>query len=67
MFLISKRCSNASNKFLTSCDPKKPTKNITYFDKNNLYFYAMSKSLPNGEFKQLNPVKYNLDKYDDGV
>ena len=43
---ISKRYSKANNKYLTSYDPKKPTKHITYLDKNNLYGYAMLKSLP---------------------
>ena len=33
-------------------------------DKNNLYSYAMSKSLPMGGFKWLDPAKFNLDKYD---
>ena len=33
-------------------------------EKNNLYSYAMSKSLPMGGFKWLDPAKFNLDKYD---
>ena len=33
---ISKRYSKANNEFLTSYDPKNPTKYITYLDKNNL-------------------------------
>ena len=40
---ICKRYSKAKNKYSTSYDPKKPTKHITYLDKNNLYCYAMSK------------------------
>ena len=34
---FSKRYSKVSNKYLTSYDPKKPTKYITYLDKNNLF------------------------------
>ena len=34
---ISKRYSKVSNKYLTSYDPKKPTKYITYLDKKNLF------------------------------
>ena len=30
---ISKRCSNANNKYLTSYDLKKPTKYVTYSKK----------------------------------
>ena len=43
---ISKRYSKANNKYLTSYDPKKPSKYITYLDKNNLYGYAVLKSFP---------------------
>ena len=47
---ISKRC-NKANKYLTPCDPKKPTKYVTYLDKNNLYRYAMSRSFLIGSCK----------------
>ena len=33
--------------------------------KHNLYGYAMSKSLPMGRFEWVDPVKFNLDIYDD--
>ena len=36
-----------------------------HLDKNNLYSYAMAKSLPTGGFKILNLAKFNLNKYDD--
>ena len=42
---ISERHSNA-NEYLMSYNSKKPTKSITYLDKNNLYGYAMLRSLP---------------------
>ena len=48
---IFKRYSKASNKYLTSYDPKKPTRYTIYLDKNNLYDYAMSNSL--GEFYKI--------------
>ena len=60
----SKRYSKANNKYLTYYDPKKPTKYITYVVKNNLYAFAISKHLPMGGFKWLDPAKCNLDKYD---
>ena len=62
---ISKRYSKWNNKHSTSYNPQKPTKYITYLDKNNLHGYTMSKSLLTGEFKWLDPGKFNLDKYDD--
>ena len=34
---------------------------ITFWNKNNLYGYDMSKSLPMGGFQRLNPAKFNLD------
>lgn len=44
---ISERYSNA-NEYLMSYNSKKPTKSITYLDKNNLYGYAMLRSLSRG-------------------
>ena len=64
-FYSYKRYIKANSKYLTSCDPKKPIRHITYLDKNNLYGYAMSNSLPMGVFKWLDPVKFNLDKCKD--
>ena len=54
---ISKTCSEASNKYLTSYDS-----NI--LGQKNLYGYAMPKSLPASRFKWLNPEKINLDECD---
>ena len=59
---ISKRYCKANNKHVTSYDPKKSTKHITYFDENNLYAYVMSKSLSMVGFKWFDPIKFNLDK-----
>ena len=47
LFLIFlKDTAKANNKYLKSCDPKKPTKYITCLRKNNLYNHPMSESLP---------------------
>ena len=37
-------------------------KYITYFDKNNLYDYAISKSFQASGFKWLDPGKFHLNK-----
>ena len=41
-------------------NPKKPSKLITYLDKNNLYGWAMTSYLPYGRFKSLK----NVDNFD---
>ena len=64
---ISRRYNKANKKYLRSYDPKKPTKYLTYLDKNNLYCYAMSKSLPMGSVKWWDCTKFNLDKYDNSL
>ena len=40
---ISKRYIKDNNKYLKSYDPKQESKNIIYFDANNLFGCAMSK------------------------
>lgn len=62
---ISKRYIKANNKCLTSYNPIKPTKYITYLDKNNLYGYALSKYFSMSGFNSIDPAKFNLEKYDD--
>ena len=49
---ISKRYSQANNKYLKSCDPNKEEKRIIYLDANSLCGYAMSKFLPKSGFKR---------------
>ncbi|XP_022778319.1 uncharacterized protein LOC111319852 [Stylophora pistillata] len=50
--MISTRHAKANNKYMEkSFDPIQPSKFITYLDANNLYGWAMSKSLPTGGFK----------------
>ena len=48
---ISKRYSNANNKYLKSYDPKQESRHIIYLDPNNLYGYPISKFLPTSRFR----------------
>ena len=49
--MISQRHGKANNKYMgEEYDPSQPSKYITYLDANNLYGWAMSKSLPIGNF-----------------
>ena len=41
----AKRYAKASNKYMNDHDPKKTSTFITYLDMNNLYGWAMSKSI----------------------
>ena len=58
---IFKRYRKGNNKCLTSHNRKKPTKYITYLDKNNLCGYDMLKSFATGGFQWLDPAKCNLN------
>ena len=51
---ITKRCSEANNKYMKCYVDKKPNKCITYFLANNVYGLAMSQYLPCGGIKLLN-------------
>ena len=57
---IAKRYTEASNKYMKSYDPKKPSKFIIYLNLNNLYGWAMSRYLSYGGFKCLR----NVDGFD---
>ena len=48
---ISRRCSKASDKYLTSYDNEYPTEFISCLNKNNFYGYPISRSLPTNGFK----------------
>ena len=50
--MISKRHGKANNKYMgEDYDPSQPSKYVTHLDANNLYSWAMSKPLPNGNFQ----------------
>ena len=58
---ISKRYSEANNKYMKDFNPDKPSKYIQYLDANNLYGWAMSQSLPTHGFKWMpNLTKENV-------
>ena len=64
---ISKRYSEANNKYMKDFNPDKPSKYIQYLDANNLYGWAMSQSLPTHGFKWMvnltkEKVMYILEK-----
>ena len=48
---ISKRYSEANNKYMKDFNPDKPSKFIQYLDANNLYGWGMTQLLPTGGFK----------------
>ena len=48
---ISKRYSEANNKYMKKYNPSKKSKFIQYLDANNLYGWAMSQNLPTHGFK----------------
>ena len=53
---ISKRYSEANNKYMKDFNPDKPSKYIQYLDANNLYGWAMSQSLPTHGFKWMTNI-----------
>ena len=53
---IAKRYVKANNKYLSDYDSNKPSKFITYLDKNNLYGWSMSEYLPYKEFEWVENV-----------
>ena len=51
----SKRYSKVNNKYLKPYYPKQESNHIIYLYANNLYGYVMSKFLPTGGFKWIDP------------
>ena len=61
---ISNRFSKINKKKLQSYDPKQEeSKHIIYLEANNLYGYAISKFLPAGGFKWVDPKEFDLNEY----
>ena len=57
---ISKRYSEANNRYMKNYDPTKLSKYISYLNMNNSYGWAISGYLPYGRFKLLK----NADNFD---
>ena len=60
---ICERYSKANNKYLKSYNSKQKQKHIICLDANNLYGYSMTKFLPTGAFKWIDPKEFDLNKY----
>ena len=60
MSVISHRKGEANNKYMSSYNPEKPSKFITYLDANSLYSWSMIQYLPYGGFKWIDPEGFNL-------
>ena len=56
--IITHRHAEANNKYMKNYDPEVESSYIMYLDANNLYGWAMSQSLPVGDFKWLDPAEY---------
>ena len=48
--MITQRHAKANNPYLPDYDPTKDTNYLLYLDANNLYGWAMSQALPEGNF-----------------
>lgn len=53
--MVSQRYARANNPYMQDFDPSKPTNYLMYLDANNLYGWAMSRALPTGGFKWIDP------------
>ena len=62
MTYVSKRYSEANNKYMKDYNPEKMTKFIQYLDANNLYGWAMSQILPIHGFKWMKEERLTNDK-----
>ena len=54
---ISKRYTEANNKYMKDFDKTKPSTYIQYLDANNLYGWAMSQKLPTHGFKWMKDIE----------
>ena len=60
---IAHRHALANNKYMKNYNPARESSYIMYLDANNLYGWAMSQSLPAGDFKWLPPEDFISDNY----
>ena len=61
--VLSNIYSKANNKYMgQKYNKNKKSKYIMYLDANNLYGYAMSQSLPTGNFKFIDPTNFDTNK-----
>ena len=49
--------------FGISNEPKQESRHVIYLDANNLYGYVMSKFVPTGVFKWIDPTELDTNKY----
>ena len=59
--IITHRYAKLNVPDLEGYDPTKPNEYIVYLDANNLYGWAMSQSLPTGDFKWLDQIDHQFD------
>ena len=60
---ISKRYSNASNRYLKPYNSKQESKHIIYLDANNICSCSLFKFLPTDRFKWINLKEFDSSKY----
>ena len=59
---ISNRYSKHNKKYLKPCHAKEELEHILYLDANNSYDHVISKFLPSGRFKWIDPKEFDLNK-----
>lgn len=59
---ITHRYAKANNKYMESYKSEEKSSYITYLDANNLYGYAMSQSLPKGDYKWNEDTEWTVER-----
>ena len=57
--IISHGQAEAKHKYMSSYDPEKPSRYITYLDANSLYSWSIILYLQSGGFKWIDPGSFN--------